>query len=163
MKCIDAAALARLSAEAAASVRRRKNLNLHATHEDPVQRLCNAFEPGTYVAPHRHPGQDPFELLIVLMGTAAILRFDDSGRVLEREELRAGGLNHVVELPANEWHTIVSLASGTVLFEVKAGPYVPLSENHFAPWAPREGDTACAEFESWFRVAQPGARPPNCP
>jgi cupin fold WbuC family metalloprotein len=163
MKCIDAAALARLSAEAATNARRRKNLNLHASHDDPVQRMCNAFEPGTYVPPHRHPGRDPFELFVVLAGAAAVLRFDDRGQVLERVELKAGGPNHLVELPATDWHTVVSLVSGTVLFEVKAGPYLPVSDKDFAPWAPREGEPACAEFEAWYRTAQPGARPPAHP
>ncbi len=160
MKCIDTAALERLSGEAAASARRRKNLNLHTTHEDIVQRMCNAFEPGTYVAPHRHPGQDPFELFVVLAGAAAVLRFDGHGLVLERVELRAGGPNHIVELAASEWHTLVSLVTGTVLFEVKAGPYVPLTDKYFAPWAPREGEADGAAFEAWCRGAQPGDRVP---
>lgn len=160
MKCIDAATLARLSADAAASPRRRKNLNLHLSHDDAVQRMCNAFEPGTYVAPHRHPGRNPFELFVVLTGEAALLRFDDRGQVLERVVLRAGGPIYAIELPASDWHTVVSLASGTVLFEVKAGPYVPVTDKDFAPWAPREGETACAVFETWYRSAQPGDVPP---
>jgi len=161
MKSIDAATLARLSREAAASTRRRKNLNLHASHDDVVQRMCNAFEPGTYVRPHRHTGRDPFELLVALTGAAAVLRFDENGRVLERTELRAGGPNHVVEFPANQWHTVVSLAPGTVLFEVKAGPYVPVADEDFATWAPREGEANCAAFEAWYRGAQPSDIPPR--
>ena len=54
MKRLTADILIALRAEAAASPRRRKNFNLHASPDDPIQRLCNAFEPGTYVRPHRH-------------------------------------------------------------------------------------------------------------
>jgi hypothetical protein len=51
MKTITPRDLAMLSTEARGSVRQRKNLNLHVTLVDPVQRLLNAFEPGSYVRP----------------------------------------------------------------------------------------------------------------
>ena len=34
-----------------------------------------------------------------------------------------------VHIPANQWHTLEVLDSGSVLFEVKDGPYTPLGEN----------------------------------
>ena len=54
LKLYGADTLRGLSAEAARSPRRRKNLNVHPVLEDPVQRLFNALEPGTYACSHRH-------------------------------------------------------------------------------------------------------------
>ncbi len=159
MKRLTADILAALRAEATASPRRRKNLNLHASPDDPIQRLCNAFEPGTYVRPHRD-GAGVWELFLVLGGRAAVLIFDNAGRVTERTELQAGGEVQAVELPSGVWHSLVALAPNTVLFEVKPGPYRPTRENDFAAWAPPEGATASAAFVEWMAHAAVGARPP---
>jgi cupin fold WbuC family metalloprotein len=160
MKILTRELLATLSAEAAASARRRKNLNLHPQLSDPIQRLCNAFEPGTYVRPHRHPEAGRWELFVVLSGAATVLCFADDGTVGARIELSVAGPNFGVEIPAGAWHTIASCAPGTVLFEVKPGPYTALTDKDFAAWAPAEGEAVCARFENWYRVARPGDRPP---
>ena len=47
---VDTATLDALTAEARRSPRLRMNRNLHAM-DDPIHRLLNATEPGTYVAP----------------------------------------------------------------------------------------------------------------
>lgn len=161
MKVLDADALHRLSARAAALPRQRANLNLHPSLDDPVQRLCNALEPGTYVRPHRHPQPDRWELFAILTGAAAVLQLDASGRVLTRVELRAGGPGLVVEIPAGAWHTLVALAPGTVLFELKPGPYTPLADKDFAAWAPPESGAGAAELVAWFAGARPGEAPPQ--
>lgn len=160
MKRIAADALAALRAEAAASPRLRKNLNLHETLDDPIQRLCNAFEPGTYLRPHRHSAPGTWELFIVLTGRAAMLTFDDAGGVTARAELQAGGPVVAVEVPAGAWHSLVSLAPGTVLFEVKRGPYRPTGENDFASWAPKEGAPEAGAFVAWMTHADVGSRAP---
>ena len=160
MKRLAADALRALTAEAAASPRLRKNLNLHETPDDPIQRLCNAFEPGTYLCPHRHSAPGTWELFIVLTGHAAMLTFDDAGCVTARAELQAGGPVVAVEVPAGAWHSLVSLASGTVLFEVKRGPYRPTGENDFASWAPREGAPNAGAFVTWMENAAVGGRAP---
>ena len=56
--------------------------------------------------------------------------------------------NFGVELSPRTWHTFVSLRSGTVLYEVKEGPYVVDADKVFAEWAPVEGgDDANAYVE----------------
>ena len=157
IKRVDFAALRDLAAQAAATPRRRKNLNLHESPDDPVQRLLNDFEPGTYVRPHRH--KDKWELFVLVQGAAAVLTFEDDGRVRERVELNAAGGARVVEIPAATWHTLVSLAPGTVLFEVKRGPYDSAAPAEYAPWAPAEGDARAAVLERRLRDCQPGATP----
>ncbi len=150
---INDSVLQRLQEKAAAAPRRRANFNLHQTLEDPVQRFLNAIEPGSYVRPHRHRSPLRWELFTALTGLAAVLLFDDDGTVLERTEIAAGGPVHAVEIPAGAWHTIAALESGTVLFEFKQGPYVPVTEKDFAPWAPAEGEPGCRALEQWFHQA----------
>ena len=160
MKVIDQQALDGASGAARRSPRRRSNWNLHEKLEDPVQRLFNAIEPGTYIRPHRH-GDGIWELFLLVRGSAVLLIFDDSGTVTERFLLVAGGPQMGVEMPPRAWHTMASLGPGTVFFEVKQGPYVPPQPENVASWAPPEGDARTAEFEAWFRSAVQGGIPPR--
>jgi cupin fold WbuC family metalloprotein len=160
MKYITKQVLDDLSVEAINSPRKRAHHNLHAVLEDPVQRLCVAIEPGTYIRPHRHADPLTWEVFLMLRGSAVFLSFDDAGSVLERLVLTAGGSVHAVEIPAGTWHTVASLERGSVFFEIKQGPYkAPVAANA-ADWAPAEGDGECARFEVWYRAAQVGDRPP---
>lgn len=154
IKQINPATVRDLISQAATSPRRRKNLNLHATLDEPVQRFVNAFEPGTYVRPHRH--SDKWELFALLQGAAAVLTFDDTGRVEERVEINGSEGARVVEIPQSTWHTLVSLMPGTVLFEVKRGPYDPSVPADYAPWSPDERDSQAPAFERRLQRAQPG-------
>ena len=160
MKRIDQTLLTTLSTQAATSPRKRAHHNLHPQLDDPVQRLCIAMEPGTYVRPHRHMQPETWEILLILSGAVALLIFDDSGRVLERIELTAGGEVTVVEIPANTWHAVASLKAGTVVFEVKQGPYAPISEVNYAPWSPTEG-AQTEVLEGWYHRAQVGDSVPR--
>jgi cupin fold WbuC family metalloprotein len=154
MQHIIAEDLEALSELARGAERRRKNLNLHPSHDDPVQRFLNALEPGTYVRPHRHADPGRWELLVHLRGRAVVLAFDGEGVVVERRELSSAA--PVIEIPAGTWHTVAALESGTVLFEVKQGPYVPATPGEFAPWAPTEGSAETGVLEQWFRDARTG-------
>jgi len=152
--------LAALVVEAQNAPRRRKNLNLHPTLADPVQRLLNAFEPGTYVRPHRHSEPDKWEFFAILHGRALVLAFDAAGIVQERHELAPAGTVQVIEIAAGTWHTLAAIESGTLLLEVKPGPYTPAGPRDFAPWAPPEATPGAVSLERWFRVARVGDRAP---
>lgn len=156
LKLFTAGMLAGLSEEAARSSRLRKNLNVHPVLDDPVQRLFNAMEPGTYARPHRHFRPDGWELMVVVRGAFSVLHLDDHGRVAERIDLRADGGDCAVEIPAGVWHTVVSRASGTVMFEVKPGPYSPVTDKDFAGWAPAEGSAEAPAMLCRLESAQPG-------
>jgi cupin fold WbuC family metalloprotein len=158
MRHITRAELAVLTATAQSVPRGRQNLNLHPDPDDPVQRLLNALEPGTYVRPHRHSLPPKWELLTIVTGRAAVLVFDADGAVQERIELDSA--TPIVELPPATWHSLVALESGTVLLEVKPGPYVPTAPAEFAAWAPAEGSAAAPDFERWCRRARVGERAP---
>jgi cupin fold WbuC family metalloprotein len=163
IKQINIKLLDELTEKAVASLRKRAHHNLHAVLEDPVQRLCVAIEPGTYIRPHRHANPLTWEVFLMLRGSAVFLAFDDAGRVLERTVLDAGGPVHAIEIEAGTWHSIASLESGSVFFEVKQGPYTAPAAANSAAWAPAEGDGECTRFEAWYLAAQVGDRPPASP
>lgn len=161
IKVVNTFDIAALVIEAQNAPRQRKNLNLHPTLDDPVQRLLNAFEPGTYVRPHRHSDTGKWELFVILHGRALVLAFDVEGRVQERHELAPAGAAQVIEIEAGTWHTLAALESGTLLLEVKPGPYTPAGPQDFAPWAPPEGTAGAVTLERWFHAAQVGDRAPH--
>ena len=154
-KNISPELLTSLSLQAAASHRKRAHHNLHPVLADPIQRLAIAMEPGTYVRPHRHP--HTFELLIPLRGEFVALYFDDSGKVTARTTL--GGTSGValMEHAPGQWHAVVSMTPGAVIFEVKGGPYIQVPKEDLASWSPEEGTPDAEKLISWFRAAEVGS------
>lgn len=132
--------------------RLRANHNFHADAAAPAQRLLIAIEPGSYVVPHRHHAPDKQETLIVLRGSLGIVLFDAAGRVERSLVLRPDDEILGIDLPAGTYHTALALETGTVFFEAKAGPYVPLTDVERAPWAPAEGDPEVPAYLSRLRL-----------
>jgi len=145
-----------LVARAAASPRRRQNLNLHAELSDPIQRFLNAGEPGSYVRPHRHQAAR-WELFAVLRGAMDVFLFGDDGAITQRVALRAGS-GGVIEIAGGTWHSFAIVAPGTVGLEIKPGPYVAQSDKEFAAWAPDEGEPDAARMLAWLTHAQTSER-----
>jgi len=143
-KIVTPQLLEELSRKAQASPRLRLNHNFHDDLADPINRLLNAIEPGSYVQPHKHP--DKREVFIVLKGSLVVVLFDSDGNPEEYVLLNQFNGNHAVEIPIETWHTIFALETGSVVFEVKDGPYIPISDKNFASWAPKEGDSDCIEY-----------------
>jgi len=114
------------------------NFNLHEL-SDPVQRMLNAIEPGSYVRPHRHLDPDKTELFVILKGRGVVLTFDDNGNINDLVQMKAGGEKLGVEIPPGIWHSIISLEKGTLFLEIKDGPYVAATDKDFASWAPEAG------------------------
>lgn len=156
MKTVSIDLIRELVGRAEAAPRRRTNHNLHPTLDDPVQRFFNVLQPGTYLRPHRHRPPAVWEAFVVVSGRAVALRFSDDGVVTDRCELSPIGPCIAVELPGEVWHSLAVLEPSTVLFELKPGPYRPLTDKDFAPWAPAEGDGESASFARWQAHAAPG-------
>jgi cupin fold WbuC family metalloprotein len=135
-----------LSRAAQAGPRRRLNLNMHADYADPCQRLFNAVEPDSYLRPHRHTDPPKAECFVAIRGRFHLLIFDDAGTVIERIELSPAGPVISAEVPVGTWHAIVALEPGSIFFETKPGPYTPLTDKDFAPWAPPEGSSEASEY-----------------
>jgi cupin fold WbuC family metalloprotein len=160
VRCITPSDVAELARDAATRDRGRANLNLHEQLLDPIQRLFNALQPGTYVRPHRHVDPPRWEVFVAVSGRAVVLTFDETGRVDRRVELGPDAEAAAVEIDGGTWHTVGALHPDTVLFELKPGPYRPLEDKDFARWAPQEHDPGARRLVEWFAVAEPGASPP---
>jgi len=145
-KVVSLAMLDELGEKAASSARLRLNYNFHDDLADPLNRMLNAFEPGTYVQPHKHENPDKREVFILLRGKLVVIFFDDLGNVTEHVLLDQEKGNYAVEIPERTWHTVISLEKQTVVYEIKDGPYLLLNDKNFASWAPKEGDVKCEEY-----------------
>lgn len=143
---ISADQLDTLSSEAKLANRMRKNFNYHKLLSDPINRMLNAFEPGTYCQPHKHENPDKREVFIVLKGKLGIVLFNDSGDIREGITLSPYPGNPGIEIPQGVWHMAIALEQGTVAYELKDGPYQPEDDKNFAAWAPKEGDASCAIY-----------------
>ena len=139
-----------LVATAQGSARMRTNLNIHESPDADVQRLFLAFEPGTYVRPHRHPQAHKWELFIVLEGELDLLLFNDLGEIVERITLSAAA-TRVVEIPPNTWHSYISKKSGTLALEIKQGAYLPSPEEDFLSMSPAENTKEVAAYLQWMK------------
>lgn len=147
MKIIDDGVCQQLLAAALASPRRRTHQLWHSDHQDRVQRLVVAAQPGTYFRPHVHSGQ--WELLQPLFGEGDLLTLDAQGVVMTRQTLTVG---QVIELPAGLIHTL-SVQQPFCFFEVKPGPFV---EAQIPAWSPQETSTQAALARDWLQQATPG-------
>ena len=141
---IDNILLDKLTAQAQVSPRLRMNLDLRNSDGDSSQRMLNAIEPGSVVPIHRH--RKTSETVAVMRGRVVEEYYDDAGVLVESFVL---GDCHVADaprndvldfaprndmpvgcalnIPAGQWHTLRALESGTVILEMKDGPYKPIS------------------------------------
>ena len=124
MAIIDKEALDALTAAAKASPRLRMNLDLRNSPADLSQRMLNAIEPGTVLPIHRH--RSTSETVVCIRGHFEEYFYDEAGNRTDVIDMRPGG--NVLNIPAGQWHSLESLESGTVLIEVKDGPYEPISQ-----------------------------------
>jgi cupin fold WbuC family metalloprotein len=128
--------------------RGREVLRLHASDDEPLQRMVNALRPGSYVQPHRHVTPEKAEGFVILCGALGVVLFDEAGNARESDFIlldRERGV-HLADIRPGVWHTIFALAPDTAVYEAKAGPYLPDSDKGFAPFAPAEGSPGAAAY-----------------
>lgn len=128
MKLINEDLLNGVTQQAKESSRLRMNHNLHDSLEAKAQRLLNALEPGTVLPVHRHP--NTAETYILLRGKIKVMFYNDRKEMTESILLDPMAGGYGVHIPANQWHTLEVMESGTVIFEVKDGPYMPLEKEN---------------------------------
>ena len=119
---IDKQILDGLTARAKESPRQRMNLDLRNSPEDQSQRMLNAIEPGTVLPIHRH--RTTSETVVCLRGHFEEYFYDADGKLTDVIDMVPGGT--LINIPIDQWHSLKSLESGTVLLEIKDGPYAPL-------------------------------------
>ena len=130
----DKKVLDELTQRAKESPRLRMNLDLRNSPEDGSQRMLNALEPGTVLPIHRH--RTTSEVVVMLRGRAVQYLYDEQGRETDAVLLAAGALDGDgvpgavpgMTISKGQWHKLVALESGTVIFEAKDGPYEPIGE-----------------------------------
>ena len=126
MTIIDKSLLDTVTAGAKESNRLRMNYNFHDSLNAPCQRLLNALEPGTVVPIHRH--KHTSETYILLRGKLRMMFYNDDKEMIEETILSSESTHYGIHIPAGVWHSMEVLASGTVIFETKDGPYMPIQE-----------------------------------
>ena len=150
MKIFDKEYVELLCSDAALNPRKRQHRNIHHSYQDPCQRLFNAIDPSSYIRPHRHLSCARDELLVVVRGLIALVEFDADGKVntvtLMGSEKHGASFAVGVEVTPDSWHTVVALEPGSILLEVKAGPFDPTESKEFAPWAPEEGSEMAERY-----------------
>ena len=146
MKTVTRELLDQVSAEARQNSKLRKNYNFHPSDESRCHRLLNAIEPGSYIRPHRHLDPEKDEGFVLMSGRLGIVTFTEDGSVAETVLLSHAGGNLAADIPHSVYHTALSLESGTVFYEIKAGSYRELSEDEKARWAPEDSEPQAKEF-----------------
>jgi cupin fold WbuC family metalloprotein len=144
MKIFSTDYLNSLTLRAENSPRKRIHQNIHDNFFEPCQRLFNAVEPNSYFQPHRHLTDPKVEMLIAVRGSMVFVTFDNDGKILEVIPFGANLKNEKpgtigLEVCPEKWHTVIALEPGSILLEVKAGPFDPTQPKDLAPWAPIEG------------------------
>lgn len=146
MKVVTRELLEQVAAEALTSPRLRKNHNLHRSDESRCHRLLNAIEPDSYIRPHRHLDPEKDEAFILMKGRLGVVTFTDDGSVAETLLLCHSNGNLAADVPYGVFHTAVSLETGTVFYEAKAGPYLTITEAEKAQWSPVDSDPKSLEY-----------------
>ena len=123
VRVIDKGLLDEVSTQAKASPRLRMNYNFHQSLYEKCHRMLNAVEPGTDIPIHRHPDKD--ESFVILRGKVRVTTHNDDGSIIEEVVLSQESGDYGVDIPKNVWHKLESLEPASVIFECKAGPYVP--------------------------------------
>ena len=149
----------KVAAGAAASPRKRLNYNFHSGPNDNPHRFLNVLLRGTYIRPHRHLHPPKAETFLVLEGQAVLLTFNDAGEITARCHLSSDPEKSSlgVDVPAGVWHTVIALTERVICFEVKPGPWEPVSDKEFASWSPPEGSPSCVAYVETLASAEVGA------
>lgn len=127
---ISQAVLDELTAQAKASPRLRMNMDLRNSASDGSQRMLNAIEPGSPLPIHRH--KHTTETVVVLRGRLVWEYYDELDRTCtESIEVCPNGPVVALNIPAGQWHTVRALESGSVILEMKDGPYEPTGPEDF--------------------------------
>lgn len=103
--------------------------DLRDTVNDPCMRMLNALEPETVVPIHKH--SETSEDVICIRGCVEEVLYDAEGNEMERYRLQPGTECMACHVPMDQYHTCISLESGSVIVEFKNGKYDPVTTEIF--------------------------------
>ena len=142
---IDSDLMERVAAEARLSPRKRMNYNFHSSTDELVNRLLNVMHRGSYLPVHRHLSPERSESIAVLKGRVGVLFSDNDGNLTDKREVGPACDCVGFDIEPDVWHGLVVLEDDTVLFEIKQGPYAPITPDNLALWSPDAADTEAVE------------------
>ena len=143
MKLIESFEIHNLQGKAKINQRKRLHLNIHDSYSDKSQRLFNSICLESYIQPHRHKDSGTEETLLCLQGEIGIVQFNNCGEVILSRKLvpmkdampeKQDAV--CVSWSSDDWHTVISLTSQSLILEIKAGPFNPEEAKQVADWAP---------------------------
>ena len=97
--------------------------------KDQSQRMLNVLMTDTVIPIHRH--NDTSETVIVCRGKVREEFYDAEGNKTAEFVLQAGGECPGIQVPMGQYHTLVCLEDGSVIFEAKDRPYDPAGTEDF--------------------------------
>ena len=109
--------------QAQESPRRRMNYDLRTSKADTSQRMLNVMMTDTVIPIHRHT--ETSETVIVCRGKVREEFYDAQGNKTAEFVLEAGGECPGIQVPMGQYHTLVCLEDGSVIFEAKDRAYDP--------------------------------------
>ena len=118
---IDSLLFDKLTAQAKESPRLRMNLDLRNSDADSSQRMLNVLMTDTVIPIHRHT--ETSETVIVCRGKVREEFYDAEGNKTAESVMEAGGECPGIQVPMGEYHTLVCLEYGSVIFEAKDRTY----------------------------------------
>ena len=96
---------------------------------DMSQRMLNVLMADTVIPIHRHT--ETSETVIVCRGKVREEFYDAEGNKTEEFVMEAGGECPGVQVPMGQYHTLVCLEDGSVIFEAKDRAYDPVGTEEF--------------------------------
>ena len=97
--------------------------------KDQSQRMLNVLMSDTVIPIHRH--NDTSETVIVCRGKVREEFYDADGNRTAEFVLEAGGECPGIQVPMGQYHTLVCLEDGSVIFEAKDRAYDPVGTEDF--------------------------------
>jgi len=97
--------------------------------KDQSQRMLNVLMTDTVIPIHRH--NDTSETVIVCRGKVREEFYDADGNKTAEFVLEAGGECPGIQVPMGQYHTLVCLEDGSVIFEAKDRAYDPEGTEDF--------------------------------
>lgn len=152
MVLIDDDLLDRTSEKALRAPRLRMNHNFHTREDEPVNRLLNAMEPGTYLPVHRHTAPPKSESDRRAQRAPRRVRFRRPGTNRATGGRRSVARRVWVRHRSGRMARVARARAGNGRFRGQAGPYVPVGAVDLAPWTPAADDAeAVGRFLAWLR------------
>jgi cupin fold WbuC family metalloprotein len=90
-------------------------------------------------------------MLVLLRGRVDVLLLSDGSELQQRASLNPAA--PVIQIPMGQCHCAIVRETGSVVMEIKPGPYRP---NEFMAWAPEEGASTAGAFLNWAGDAEIG-------